>query len=157
MPRPPSLTPDVEARILGYIRAGGFAHVAAEAAGVPRETFADWLDRGSRTGAREPYRSFARQVREALAQARLRAEIAVMDKTPLHWLRYGPGRETAEAAGWTGTVRPASATPERKESVLTSPDWAEVWELLRAALEGYPELRAALAERLGGLGNPEKV
>ncbi len=157
MSRPYSLTPAVEAKILGYIRAGGFAYVAAEAAGVSRETFAAWLDRGSRADAREPYRSFVRQVREALAQARLRAEIAVMDKTPLHWLRYGPGRETAEAAGWTGTVKPASAAPDRKGGVLTSPDWAQVWELLLAALEAYPELRTALAEKLGELARRDKV
>jgi hypothetical protein len=149
-----SLTPAVEAKVLGYIRAGGFAHVAAEAAGVPRATFAAWLERGSRSGAREPYRSFVQRVQEALAQARLRAEIAVMDKTPLHWLRYGPGRETTEAPGWTGTVKPAPATPERKETVLTSPDWAEVWELLLAALEAFPEARAAVAEALGQLSQP---
>ncbi len=151
---PASPTPAVEAKILGYIRAGGFAHVAAEAAGVPRETFAVWVERGSQPGAREPYRSFVQRVREALAQARLRAEIAVLDKTPLHWLRYGPGRETAAAPGWTCTVKPAAAVMERKENVLTSPDWAEVWELLLAALEGFPEARAAVAEKLGNLGRP---
>jgi hypothetical protein len=154
MARPNSLTPAVEAKILGYIRAGGFAHVAAEVAGVPQETFAAWLERGSRPGAREPYRSFVPRVREALAQARLRAEIAVMDKTPLHWLRYGPGRETTDAPGWTGTVKPMAAAPERDENVLTAPDWAEAWELLLAALEAFPEARAAVAEKLGNLGQP---
>lgn len=151
MARANSLTSAVEAKILGYIRAGGFAHVAAEAAGVSRETFTSWLERGSRPGAREPYRSFVQQVRETLAQARLRAEIAVMDKMPLHWLRYGPGRETTEAPGWTGAVKPVAAALEGEENVLTAADWARIWELV-AALEKFPEARAVVAEKLDNLG-----
>ena len=49
----PLLTAAVETTILAYVRAGGFAHVAAEAAGVPRELFEEWMRRGeSRTAGR---------------------------------------------------------------------------------------------------------
>lgn len=152
----PSLTPAVEAQILAFIRGGGYAHVAAEAAGVSKETLAVWLVRGGRSGAREPYKSFAWRVKEAAAQARLRAEIATFDKVPLQWLRNGPGRETAEAPGWTGNVKPAPAKAATMDHVLTSPEWAEVWTGLQAALRDFPEARAAVAARLGETGQTGK-
>ena len=49
MPHPPyPLTPDVQKAVCAYIAAGGFPHVAAEAAGVPRHVFDDWMRRGER-------------------------------------------------------------------------------------------------------------
>ena len=72
------LTPALRSQIVAGIRAGGYPHVAAEAWGVPKETFDDWLKRGVAADAREPYRSFAKEVRQAQAQARLRAEMAIV-------------------------------------------------------------------------------
>ena len=46
----PLLTPAVEKIILAYVRAGGFPHVAAEAAGVPRDLFDEWMRKGEATG-----------------------------------------------------------------------------------------------------------
>src|SRR5436305_15272972 len=80
-------------RILSYIRSGGYPLVAAEAAGVPREVFLRWIERGMRQRAREPYRSFARGVRQAAAHGRLVAELAVYGKDPKYWLAHGPGKE----------------------------------------------------------------
>ena len=42
------LTPALQEKIVAYIRAGGFPHVAAEAAGLPRRVFERWLERGQR-------------------------------------------------------------------------------------------------------------
>src|SRR5262249_60533594 len=79
-PRP---TAQVEQNILAYIRAGGYPHVCAEVAGVPAEAFQDWMNR-----PRD--RSFAGHVRQAHAQERLGAEIAIRTDRPLDWLRYRP-------------------------------------------------------------------
>jgi hypothetical protein len=117
------VTPEVESNLLGFIRAGGFPHVAAEAAGIPRELFAVWLRRGSRRGAREPYKSFYRRVQQASATARLKAELETMTKNPFSWLRHGPGRETLEAAGWTNPVRPGRGRDKRASFLLTR-EWA---------------------------------
>src|SRR5262245_6914530 len=101
------LTPAVHQSIVAFVRAGGFAHVAAEAAGVPREVFDDWM---SRPGPR--YREFARAVRQAEAQARLRVEVAVLDARPLDWLKSGPGKPLPGYPGWTAPARAAVVTDE---------------------------------------------
>ena len=46
MSRRIQLTPPIVKQIVAGIRAGAYPHVAAEAAGVPAATFADWLQRG---------------------------------------------------------------------------------------------------------------
>src|SRR3954465_4955169 len=109
---PPSrvrLTAAVQQSIVAYIRAGGFAEVAAEAAGVRRAVFLGWLRKGDAPDARPRYRAFAEAVRQAQAQARLGAEVSARNDKPLDWLRNGPGRETTRQSGWTANVRPASA------------------------------------------------
>ena len=77
-------------RVLSYIQSGGYPLVAAEAAGVPREIFLQWIQWGEQKRAREPYRGFARGVRQAVAHGRLIAELAVHDKDPKYWLSHGP-------------------------------------------------------------------
>lgn len=140
------LTPAIEQAIVAYIRAGGFPHVAAEAAGVPREDFERWLQLGRAPGARKRYRDFAAAIAQAVAQARLGAEVSIRNDKPLDWLRSGPGRESADCTGWTGTVKPRLAGPAGP--LLLQP---EVQTLLREVLETlqqFPEARAAIAPRL---------
>src|SRR5580765_8574457 len=90
------LTPELTRQIASAIRAGGYPHVAAEAYGVPKDVFDDWLKRGNTKNAWEPYRSFAIEIRQAFAQARLRAEMAGYEKDPKAWLIHGPGRESEQ-------------------------------------------------------------
>src|SRR5206468_1043917 len=80
--RPP-LTPDVEQAIAAFIRAGGFPHVAAEAAGIPRSVFESWLRRGRNPQGPRKYRAFVRAIDQAAAQARLGAEAASLKARPL--------------------------------------------------------------------------
>jgi hypothetical protein len=140
------LTPAVEQAIVAYIRAGGFPHVAAEAAGVPREVFEQWRQRGEEARAPKRYRSFADAVRQAAAQARLRAEVTIHDEKPLDWLRYGPGRETADAPGWTAAVRPRPLT--RDESLLLNPLVQALFTTVLDALGAFPEARITVARAL---------
>src|SRR5262249_62386089 len=81
-----TLTPEVTQIICGYVRHGGSPDVAAEAAGIPVEVFQRWMTKGQAQKAREPYRSFASQVRQALAQCRMIAEANVRKKDPILWL-----------------------------------------------------------------------
>src|SRR6516164_9462118 len=97
---PPRPTPDLEQVVAAYIRAGGFPHVAAEAAGVPRAVFEGWLRRAQAARPGAAYRRFADAVRLAQAQARLGAEIAALKDKPLDWLKAGPGKERPDAPGW---------------------------------------------------------
>jgi hypothetical protein len=137
------LTPALEQTIIAYIRAGGFPHVAAEAAGIPADVFRDWLARGDAPGAEAQYRHFASAVREAAAQARLKLEVEAHNKRPLDWLKSGPGRQTAESEGWTVAARAPAAEPT--SSTLMLPEVQRLIADVLAALEPFPEARAAVA------------
>jgi hypothetical protein len=140
-PRP---TPALQQTIAAYIRAGGFPHVAAEAAGVPRALFARWLRRGQRPKAAEDYRAFYQAILQARAQARLRAELAVFKARPLDWLRCGPGKETGDNPGWTGNVKAGSGS-EEMVSPLLQPAVQDLVAQMLVLLGPYPEARAAVA------------
>lgn len=111
--RPNACTQAVVDAIIANIAAGGFVHVAAEAAGVSVESFHRWVRLGRapcKADASDEYRAahalwrqLANRVLMARAQARLTAEIAVMHTKPSVWLRLGPGRDTGDPdrPGWT--------------------------------------------------------
>ena len=145
MKRPSDFDPTRAQALVTYIRQGGFPLVAADAAGVPVPAFVAWMERGERAGAREPLRGFATNVRQAIAQARLLAELAVCKKDPKFWLGHGPGRETPESTGWTKPVRPA-------EGPNVENDWLErersLCALMLEMLTPFPEARATVSERL---------
>lgn len=139
---------DAEAarQLLGFIRAGGYPHVAAEAAGVPAAVFRHWLELGERPGAHDPYRRFVREVRQAAAAARLVVEHGVYKKDPKFWLAHGPGKETPGNPGWTGEVRPLGL--EQGSAAPGQDEWRRACEDLLQALVEYPEARAAAARAL---------
>ncbi len=78
MNRKLKLTGELQKNICAFIRAGGFAHVAAEAAGVPVALFEQWLKWGEAThkaAHRKQYIAFREAVLQAQSEARLAAEI----------------------------------------------------------------------------------
>jgi hypothetical protein len=138
-------------RICAFIRAGGYAPVAAEAAGLPRRLFRRWMARGLKPRARGPYRTFAEAVRQAESQARLGAEMAAYKKDALNWLKSGPGgRETSRRVGWGMPVRPRPPRERREVNPLLQPAAAQALVALLAALAPFPEARAAAAAALDG-------
>jgi hypothetical protein len=142
------LTPALEEEICRYLSSGGFEHVAAEAAGVPAEVYAGWIESGRRKGAREPYRTFYRRVLKARAQARLLAETTVLQKAPQVWLKSGPGRETPNSPGWTRDVSAVPRPDSKAVRPLASAEWAALWQRIEAALADFPDARLALAQAL---------
>jgi hypothetical protein len=136
----------VQQQIVAFIRAGGYPHVAAEAAGVGWRTFERWMRYGGRQRREPVYHAFAAAVRQAAAQARLRAEIAVMENKPLDWLRYGPGKETAERPGWTAAVRATARGDGRAGNVLENREIRALIASLVQVLAPYPEARRAVAD-----------
>jgi len=96
------LTPEIQRKIVAYIRAGAFDHVAAQACRIPSSTFYRWMADG-REGKAE-YREFWEEVMTARAEARAVAETEVRKESPFNWLRYGPGRDRPGEPGWTETV-----------------------------------------------------
>jgi hypothetical protein len=143
--RPALLTPALQEKIVAALRAGGFPLVAAGAWGVSPRTYRRWLRRGEVQGI-EPYRSFAAAVREAIAQARLRAEMDIFENQPRIWLQHGPGRETDESPGWTTAVKPSASRRGPKPV-----DEAEIGKLTAGFLESLkslPEAREVAAREL---------
>ncbi len=141
------LTPELGQQIAAAIRAGGYPHVAAEAWGVPKEVFDDWLKRGNEKNPWEPYKTFALEVRKAFAQARLRAESASYEKDPKLWLVHGPGRETEEQPGWSVPVKPTEQVAQGHNALL-DPQLMALFRTVMEALQPYPEARTKVAQAL---------
>jgi hypothetical protein len=141
-------TPEQQQQICAFIRAGGFPRVAAEAAGVRAIDFARWLRRGRSKKAPAVYRAFADAVAQAVAQARLAAELQVFEKRPLDWLKCGPGKESARERGWSSTPKPAARTASAVRSLLEHPEFLHVCRVLLEALTPFPEARAVVADVL---------
>ena len=146
------LTPEIEQMIVAGIRAGGYPHVAAEAAGVPAATFADWLRLGQQKNGRR-YRPFCDKVPPAQGQARLKAEIDAREADARFWLRHGPGKETADAPGWTTPVK-AVYRPDAGGQLLASAEWGFLWLIILQALQEFPDARAALVQAVEQLPPP---
>lgn len=91
MSRPSALTPQVEERILGYLRLGNYVETACKAAGVHKDTYYGWMKR-ARTGKPEDarYADFAERVDAALADAEARDLQTI----------YLASKETWQAAAW---------------------------------------------------------
>lgn len=146
MSRPRPIPAQVQDTILAYIRAGGFALVAAEAAGVSRQDYLDWMRRGNQPRSAKKYRAFAQTIAQAQAQARLKAEVEVFQNKPLDWLKCGPGRDVPGVPGWAVAVKPAP--PEQDESsrlTLDNPLVAGLLEQITTELEIFPEARLHLS------------
>ncbi len=137
------LTPALQEQIGAFIRAGGYPHVAAAAAGVPEAVFTEWVQRGRASGAREPYRGFVLALDQAVAQARLTAETKTFQDNPYNWLKYGPGKETPAVPGWTTTARAYPPTNVARTQPLADPVLRELLAKLLQALLPFPEAREA--------------
>jgi hypothetical protein len=145
----PRLTAALRQQILASVRSGGFAHVAAAAWGVPFDVLESWLRRGRSERRREPYSSFAADLAQAEAQARLRAEVGIFDEQPRIWLQHGPGREQRQRPGWSSAVKPHDRSATATNALL-DPRLMRFCEDLLLLLAPYPELRqhaVALLER----------
>jgi hypothetical protein len=146
------LTPQLLRDIAAFIRAGGFPQVAAQAAGIPQHVFERWLKWGRSGKSRKIYRDFLDAVRQAQAQARLKAEITAFTDKPLDWLRSGPGKPTAESVGWTGPARGPRDEGRAAEPLLDD----TIQELLHrvlTALAAFPEARAHVAAEVFQISN----
>lgn len=143
------LTPDVEKEILAFVRAGGFPHIAAEAAGIPNHVFQGWLSAGSPSNkGKSKFKLFVKKLEQAMAQARLKAEIDVYNDDPKAWLRSGPGKEKLDSPGWTGIVKPILQPANQTINYFASPEFMHLLLRLRQILAPHPEALKALSEAL---------
>jgi hypothetical protein len=83
--------PGLYAKMLGYVRAGAYFHVAAAAIGVAPETVSRWLSKGQKAKS-GPYAQFRQDVTAAVAEAAVVTEAQVREAKPELWLKCGPRR-----------------------------------------------------------------
>ncbi len=95
------LTAELVKDLANFIRAGGFPDVAAEAFGVSVEGFREWVRQGNGRRRNDRRRVLGESLRQAAAQARLKAEVELFGDDPLKWLMHGPGKETPTRPGWS--------------------------------------------------------
>jgi transposase len=77
--RPSKLTEDVQNRILRAVQAGNWLETASAYAGVDASTVRRWIAKGEADDAEEPYRSFCAAIKQARAEAEIRA-VALIQK-----------------------------------------------------------------------------
>jgi hypothetical protein len=137
--------------LLDYVQAGAYAQVAAESAGISRDTLEAWLNRGRKKNAPRPLRAFVARFEAAAAKARLLAETAVFQNDPRFWLKFGPGKDKPGVPGWSGEVKPLIETNNTTVNVLANPVIADLLTVILAALEAFPEARIAAAAAINSL------
>jgi hypothetical protein len=146
----PRLTDAIENQICLWVRSGALPHVAAEAEGVPREVFQQWLTWGTRKSPRPlpRYRRFAQRVRTAAAVCRVRVEIQIREKDPKFWLLSGPGKEQPGYPGWTTAVKALPPAEADGVDLFADPGFIGLVHALLAALAPFPEARKVAAQAL---------
>jgi hypothetical protein len=148
------LTPEVQNDIVAFLRAGGFPHVACEAAGIPAHVFERWLFIGSPVGRRpgwKPHKLYTplwHGVMESRAIARAAAEVEAHQRQAVRWLLQGPGKERPEVPGWSQAGRPQPMRQDPGASALMDPEFRDLLARLLQALEPFPEAREAAARAL---------
>jgi hypothetical protein len=151
------LTPALLNDILARVEGGAFPHVAAQAAGVPLETFYRWMASGNRKKSKEPYRGFARRVEQAQAHARCMAEVDMRQNDPKAWLIHGPGKSNPALPGWSAPMKPSINQDNRTINLLLQPQMQSLFAAILQVLSPYPEARAAVAAALAGKETPKQI
>lgn len=146
------------ALIYSWVRQGAYPYAAAEAAGLTKESFDEWMRRGrQKKQGRGRWREFFMGVTAAAAQARILAEIEVRKNDPKFWLKNGPGKEAPQRPGWTKEANPLVINDNRSVNLLASPEWNSLWSTMLEALADFPEARLALAQALRAIPQGEII
>ena len=103
MGRPSKLTPELQAKIVGLIKAGNYKETTCAIVGIARSTLYEWMRRGQLSDQENVYTRFHDEVVKALAWAEAR-DVAILnqhaekDPRAARWKlerrfpeRWGPG------------------------------------------------------------------
>jgi hypothetical protein len=90
------------------------------------------------------------------AQARLRAELAILTDDPLAWLKSGPGKELLNLPGWTSPAKPLVQN-NTQFNVLLAPELQTLMTAILRVLAPYPEARQAVAAALSEAGEEARA
>lgn len=145
------IAPAIRKEILDRIRVGTPAGTAAVSCGVNRRTFQRWLEFGRRDDARDPYRTFARQVDEAFAEWQFSKVSEIDVHAAKDWRAGAWMLERLNPADFADPNR--SGGPVNVTVTIAAERSAAADEMLAAALralEGDPERLEVFLSELGG-------
>ncbi len=141
---PLDLTPEQQQYVLSLLRSGTFPRVALETAGMLWADFRRWQAQEQRQGRGKQVHAFRVAMRQAAAQSRAKAELEVREKSPLLWLKHGPGRDLAGNPGWANPPKPGTGAKKGSASGgLESPRIQAFLGELLDVFQQFPEARAA--------------
>jgi hypothetical protein len=89
--------------------------------------------------------------------ARLTAEIAAHNDEPIKWLQQGPGKETADAPGWTVPIKPLIGPTNQTINLLLHSEMQSLFGAILQVLAPFPEARSAVSEALASARTPPKL
>jgi len=137
------LTAGLIEQIASGVRAGGYPHVSAQAWGVPKAKFDEWIAKGAK--GRGKCGLLATTMNQAHAQARLRSEMSISREEARIWLEHGPGRDQPGNPGWSSSARAAVAT---ENSILSNAALVSALGQAVGALSEHPEARQHIAQSI---------
>ena len=78
------LTPELQDKIITYIKAGNYAKVACKASGICEDTFYDWIKKGENAKSGKFF-GFSESIKRARATAEIRNVAVVNKAAEKHW------------------------------------------------------------------------
>ena len=140
--RPTKLSDELQAQIVADVRAGSYAEVAAQRAGIGETTFYRWMRWGE--AARPRYRQFRQAIRDAEGHAEVRAVTLVATEMSKDWKAAAWYLERKFQARWGRRERVEQAiNMSVSEELISRLDRAKVRaRASQAQLEPAPFVRA---------------
>lgn len=118
--RPLMLTPEMQNKIVSYIRSGNYAHVAAVASGISERTFLSWMERGRDEDSVEPFRSFFTSIKEAEANSEILTVALIRNQVNDNWTAGMTWLERRFKGRWSRQDQIVHETPDGKPLQIES-------------------------------------
>jgi len=117
--RPTLLTPETAEALVAMLRAGNYLHVACRAAGIARQTFQDWMERGlSEEDADAEYRALRTRVERARAEGHMRLVSLIANAATTDWRAASWLLERSYPKLWGGVSVTLRSEPEPEEATI---------------------------------------
>ena len=150
MGRRTKLTPETQEKIITAIRAGNYANVAAQYAGIHESTFYDWIVRGEAAKG-GIYAEFAEAVKKAEADAEARHVLNITNASKKEWTASAWYLERKHSDRWGRKERREITGPGGKPVELSLVERIHN-ELKNPPQAGSDGTGAAIGDSAGGVG-----
>lgn len=77
------LTPELQDKIIKYIKAGNYVETACDAVGINKTTYYDWIKKGE--AGKEPYLNYANAIKKAKAEAIIKNVLVIQIAAKKNW------------------------------------------------------------------------